>query len=40
MRVINEPEYKIYRYISTSIMINDKIEFENYTKLFENNKLT
>ena len=40
MRVINEPEYKIYRYINTSKMINDKIEFENCTKLFENNKLT
>lgn len=40
MKLVNEHEYKIFEYISTSKMKNDKIEFENYSlylkTIFEN----
>ena len=35
MKLVIEPEYKIFEYISTSKMKNDKKEFENYSQLFE-----
>ena len=39
MKLVNEPEYKIFEYINTSKMKNGKIEFENYNQLLKNNKL-
>ena len=40
MKLINELKYKIFGYINTSKMKNGEIEFENYSQLFQNNKVT
>ena len=40
MKLVNEPEYKTFEYINTFKMKNDRVEIQNYSQLFENNKLT